>query len=137
MKNSGLIVIGLGILVILLMFGLQKSSPIKLGSSIDGQSCTATTSAASWAAVPRVIATSTNGVPNIHTLCAVFIGTTHASIVEIKDATSSTDVSSTTIAILGASPANGSEMLFDVDIKRGLIVNTLTGFTGVYTFTYK
>lgn len=131
--------ISLAALVIVLalaVFSHLPKNPVNLGNVDQGSECTATTSASIWANIPHVIATTSSSMyPDIHTLCSVIIGTTDASIVEIRDATSSTDVASTSIAVLAASPANGSNMPFNVSIKRGLIINTVSGFAGRYTIT--
>ncbi len=68
-------------------------------------------------------------------LGSVVIGTTHASVVEIRDATSTTDVASTSIATLAASPSG--TYTFDVALKRGLSVYSQAGFTGIYTITFR
>ena len=116
----------------------HKVSP-KLGNIGFGEECNATTSAAIWANVPHVIATTSSSMyPDIHTLCSVIIGTTDATAWEIRDATSSTDVASTSIFSGAASIANGTNMPFNVSIKRGLIINTAAAFSaGRYTFTYR
>lgn len=55
---------------------------------------------------------------------------------ELRDATSSTDVSSTSIAKFGTSPANGT-YTYDVTLTRGLFLVFPAGFNGAYTVTYK
>lgn len=102
------------------------------GSAVLGNDYIATSSASIWAGIPHVIATSTN----IQSLGSVIVTTTDASVVQIMDATSSTDVSSTTIAQFQASPALNT-YTFDVRILRGLIINTVGGFAGRYTITYR
>lgn len=116
---------------------IGKKEVTTLGSVNVSDAYLSTTTDSGWANTPRMIASSTNGIPDIQMLGSIIIGTTHASIVEIKDATSTTDVASTTIAIIAASPAIGSTLTFDTRILRGLMVNTATGFTGRYTITYK
>lgn len=134
-------IIGTLVIFALIVIGgvslIGKKEVSTFGSVNVSDAYLATTTESSWANIPHMIASSTNGIPNIQMVGSIIIGTTHASIVEIKDATSSTDVSSTTIAILAASPANGSTLTLDARILRGLMINTPTGFAGRYTITYK
>jgi len=70
------------------------------------------------------------------TLGSIIITTTDASIVRIMDATSTTDIASTTVAQFQASAGLGT-YTFDVALKRGLGIDTVTGFAGKYTATYR
>lgn len=68
---------------------------------------------------------------------SVVIGVTSATTFELRNATSTTDVSSTTILSMAASPVIGSSMILDVAFDRGLAIVFPPSFTGRYTVTYK
>jgi len=93
-------------------------------------SYSATTTDSTYANSRRMIKTS-SGV--LHT---VVVGLTSATAVELRDATSTTDIASTTLVKFGASPATGTYLL-DVAFSRGLSVVTTGSFTGNYTITSK
>jgi len=59
-----------------------------------------------------------------------------AGTISFKDATSTTDVASTTLASFPITPTAGT-YTFDAVVLRGLIVETQTGFAGNYTITYR
>lgn len=124
--------VAVGVFVLVVGYLLSSGSVNKLGSVNRSNEYRATTTLAAWANIPHMITSDSSAV-----LGSVVIGTTHASIVEIWNATSSTDIASTTIAVIAASPVIGSTMTFDVAAPRGLMVNTVTGFTGRYTITYR
>lgn len=119
------------VVAILALFGVSSVST-NFGSVARSSEYHAKTSAAIWANVPKQI------FDGAGTFGSIVIGTTDATIVEFRDATSSTDIASTTIAIVAASPAIGSTMTFDYAVKRGLFVNTTSAFSaGRYTITYR
>ena len=102
-----------------------------LGSSIDGQAnAYATTTIAAFANNPRMLK-----VGNC-TLGAVVISSTTNAIFTIKNATSTTDIASTTVASFAASAANGT-YLYDAELPRGCAVEAPVGFVGSYTITWK
>ncbi len=122
---------GLVLGLLLLVSSLFVSdTPTKLKSVGFGNEYYSTTTVSSWAGTPRVIRAGAG------TLGSVVVTGTHASIVRVMNATSSTDLASTTIATFAASPANGT-YTFDAVFDRGLVVETLTGFTGSYVFTWR
>lgn len=90
----------------------------------------ATTTDSTYANSIRMVKTS-SGV-----LHSVVVGLTSATVVELRDATSTTDIASTTLVTFGASPATGTYLL-DVAFSRGLGVVTTGSFTGKYTITSK
>lgn len=71
------------------------------------------------------------------TLGSVVIGVTSATTFELRDATSTTDVASTTLLQVAASPAIGSTMTLDTAFTRGLSIVFPASFTGRYTITYR
>lgn len=133
--NKILVTLFAFVLIVIAGISLIGKREVSTLGSIDNNSGAylSTTTDSGWAGTPRFVASSTA----IQMIGSVVIGTTHASIVEIKDATSTTDIASTTIAIIAASPAIGSTLTLDVRVLRGLMVNTVPGFTGRYTITYK
>lgn len=70
-------------------------------------------------------------------LHTVVIGVTSATTFELRNATSTTDVASTTLLSMAASPVIGSDMILDVAFDRGLAIVFPASFTGRYTITYK
>lgn len=55
----------------------------------------------------------------------------------IMNASSTTDVSSTTLASFPILPTQGGQYVFDSVAPRGCIVEGGTGFNGTYTITYR
>lgn len=128
MKNIiGSIIVG--VIVLLGVFYTDKPS-INLGSVTDGQAYTSTSTDSTYANSRRQIKSSSGVLGSV-----VVLGTS-ATVVEIKNATSTTDIASTTIAIMTASPATGT-YVFDAAFDRGLVVNFLGSFTGSYAITYR
>lgn len=70
-------------------------------------------------------------------LGSVVIGVTSATTFELRNATATTDVASTTLLSMAASPVIGSSMTLDVAFDRGLAIVFPASFTGRYTITYK
>lgn len=140
-KNQKL---SLGALIVLLVilfvrFPSQKESIV--GSVARGQEYQATSTyvmlgggviAPSPAATVlfRQIGTGDN------TFGSVVVASSSATVARIWNATSTTDVGSTTIANFVAAPANGT-YTFDVSAPRGIILEMTSGFNGAYTITYR
>ena len=119
------------VIAVLALFGITQAPSV--GSVTRSNEYNATTTAAGWAD-HQFIGTA----DSIGTLGSIIIGTTDATIVELRDATSTTDIASTSIAVIAASPAIGSTMTFDYAIKRGLSVITTSSFAnGKYTITFR
>ena len=134
MTNTYKIIGGLAIVLVLVcvyLFGVSNREPSSLGSVIQSGEYHATTTASKDANSLHQIFTGSG------TLGSVIIGTTHATAIELRDASSASDSASTSIASIAASPAIGSTMTFDVAVLRGLFVNVPSGFDGVYTITYR
>jgi len=70
------------------------------------------------------------------TLGSVIIGGVSAGDLIIYDATSTTDISSTTVGWIIAAATTGT-YTFDVALSRGLILDFGAGHEGEYTITYK
>jgi hypothetical protein len=75
-----------------------------------------------------------SGWGSLHT---VVIGVTSATTFELRNATSTTDIASTTLLSVAASPAIGSTMTVDASFDRGLAIVFPASFTGRYTITWK
>lgn len=129
-----------GILVIFfaIFFGMGGGvKPVAIGSVGDNYAYNSTTTDSSYAASNRKIKGAVNGsVPIGGVLGSVIVAGTSATLVEIMDATSTTDLASTTLARFPASPANGT-YTFDSAFTRGLMVNFIGSYTGSYTITYR
>lgn len=126
----------LGIVCLLLIVGVYfntKKTPVKnVGSIIDGNAYSATTTG-SYANASSTIIKLGQG-----TLGSVVIGVTSATTFRIMDANSITDTGSTTLLSVAASPAIGSTMTLDVAFTRGLFIDfTQASFVGRYTITYR
>jgi len=120
----------IGFLVALLgLLGVTVVAPT-LGGVPQGQAYQATTTTSSYANTKAIVKTQ-SGV-----LGSVIITGTSATVVELRNATSSTDVASTTIATIAASAGTGT-YVFDSSFDRGLVVNFIGSFAGNYTITYR
>lgn len=70
------------------------------------------------------------------TLGSVIVASSSASTFTIWNATSTTDVSSSTFAVIKAAIGEMT-LTFDTVLNRGLIIRTPTGFNGNYIITYR
>lgn len=111
------------------LFGVTLGAN-NFGSISDGGAYTATTTSSVYAD-KKVTIKSGNGI-----LGSVIITGTSATVVELRNATSSTDVASTTIVTFAAS-AGTNTYTFDSTFNRGLVANFIGSFAGNYTITYK
>lgn len=105
------------------------------GSVITGQAYNSTTSI-STSAGSFWQARSTSNVGGCELGSVVIASTTATAGITLKNATSTTDVSSTTIVAFPANAAAGT-YTFDIACPRGLIVETPTGFSGQFVVTYR
>ncbi len=130
MKNK---IIGFLIALIALLgggYGVQK-----LGGSSEGGADTATTTLASWGGTYRVLKTNSSVLRNV-VLASTTPTLAATATMTFKNATSTTDVSSTTIATVGYNTGTGT-YTFNAAAPRGLIVEVGVGVSGGYTFTYQ
>lgn len=104
------------------------------GSVTQGNEYTSTTTV-STSAGTMWQAKSTSGNPYC-ALGAITVSSSSATTLTLWDATSTTDVSSTTIATLKAGISEGT-YTYDIYCKRGLVISTPTGFNGNYTVTWR
>jgi hypothetical protein len=117
------------VVAILALFGIVPVVS-NLGSIQDGHAYTASTTNSAYANTKVVMKLGSG------TLGSVIITGTSATVVELRNATSSTDVGSTSIATFAASAGTGT-YTFDSAFDRGLVVNSIGSFAGQYTYTYR
>lgn len=120
--TAGLCVLSLAI------YNTERQS---FGSVAVSNEYRATTSIASSAGTHYLAST----LPNC-TLGSIVVASTSETLFRIWDATSTTDVASTTLLTMDNSPAAGT-YTFDLTCKRGIVVDTPASFTGVYVVTYR
>ncbi len=111
---------------------LGGSTAVKLGGVAQGNTYSYATTTGSFAN-----ASSTMLRVGAGEIGSVVIGVTSATTFVLRDATSTTDIASTTILSLAASPAIGSSMLLDLSFTRGLFIEFPASFVGRYTITYR
>jgi cellobiose-specific phosphotransferase system component IIC len=129
--NKTLIVISIIVAVLIGAYLVSNKSnkSITLGGLSDS-SFTGTTTNSTYANSIRMIKTTPGLLHN------VVVGGTSATIVEFRDATSTTDIASTSIHVFAASPSTNT-YTFDRAFSRGLGVIFTGSFTGNYTVNYK
>lgn len=115
------------------LLGVYTAAP--LGNVADNAVMSATTTSSSWAGIKNQIK-STSGILGSVIIASTTPTSSIGSVMLLKNATSTTDISSTTIAVVGytTSPQN---FPYNMSFSRGLIVEAGTGFNGVYTITTK
>ncbi len=99
------------------------------GSIQDGQEYRATTTS-TMATGNKLIRTGQT------TLGSIIVSSSTVGTLIVRNATSTEDTASTTIATLGVLAGNGT-YTFDVKLERGLAVVLSSTFAGDYTITYK
>jgi uncharacterized protein (UPF0333 family) len=125
--------IGFGAVLVLLVLVLLMSrvSPV-LGSVADGNTYSHATTTTN---VSKVVKTTFNASP-VCTLGSIVIASSSATSFVIKNATSTTDVSSSTIASFEANAAENT-YTFDISCSRGIVVDAPAGFNGYVITTYR
>lgn len=118
-----------GLLAILLPNLKIDLSSIAFGSIETGQEYIATTTATMGTGF-SVLKSSTGS------LGSVIVASSSAATFTVWNATSTTDVASTSPVRFVASPANGT-YTFDAVFDRGIIVENPTGANGSYTVTWR
>lgn len=124
----GLVVIGLGVYS-------DTSEPKKIGSVAQSGEYQATTTY-SKLGVPTFGSAQTIIANKNGALGSVIITGAVAGSIRLMDATSTTDVSSSTIVVFPSSTAAGT-YVFDSFVTRGLIVETTTGLVPTSTITFR
>lgn len=139
MKNLGIIIAALLVVASVYLVGVNRGPvPKVLVGSINGyDSYIASSSDSTVAGRSQKYKGAVVGSTPIGGIFGSYIITgTSATVIEIKDATSTTDLASTSIATFAASTAAGT-YTFDTGFSRGLIINYLGAFAGQGSITYK
>ena len=97
---------------------------------------TTTTGMATAGHIPVIANVSGNSNPLTSTLGSIIVASSSATTITIWNATSTTDIASTSFVTLKASVAEGT-YTFDAELSRGLVVVKPTGFNGDYVITYR
>lgn len=133
MNKSLLISVMAGVIasiaMLIAVLSFVKTNDNRLGSIETGEEYNATTTAA-MATGFSVLKTSSGQ------LGSVIVASSSAATFTIWNATSTTDIASTSPVRFVASPANGT-YTFDASFTRGIIVEVPTGSNGSYTVTWK
>jgi hypothetical protein len=116
-------------LVVVSIYSNLKAEPA-IGSVIQGSEYQATTTVYMQAGTQRRI------LANAGTVGSIVVASSSATTFKVWDATSTTDIASTTVVHFVASPTMGT-YTFDVALTRGLVIELPTGFNGSYTVTYR
>lgn len=133
MKTLNIILVG----VFLLVTFISVNSGIAEASVPQGHEYQATTTVAMAANGHRIIATSTTNRVSLGSI--IIASSTSAAVtsgLRIWNATSTTDVGSTSIVLFAPQASNGT-YTFDAILSRGLIVELPANFNGSYTITYR
>ena len=111
---------------------------ISLGSVMPAGEYMATTTTGMKSSGHVSVVADVSGNSNLlpSTLGSIIVASSSATSFTIWNATSTTDVSSTTVAVIKASVAEGT-YTFDTELTRGLIVVKPAGFNGSYVVTYR
>ncbi len=132
MKNIAVSISVLAIVIAGVLIFRKDNSSLSLGSIQDGQAYTSTSTASNWG-------TATNRVLKVGygTLGSVVItAATGGGVFELRNATSTIDPASTTLATFTAG-AIGGTYTFDVAFDRGLAVITTAGLQASTTITFR
>lgn len=144
MKTNTLNIIVATAVILSIMFLAISSSRTQTvnGSAIQGMDYNATSTFAMLGGIDGTNPTAasshlyrTLGSGN-NSLGSVIVASSSATTFRVWNATSTTDIASTSLVHFVASPANGT-YTFDVVAPRGLIVDMPTGFNGAYTVTFR
>lgn len=105
-----------------------------MGSTIMGNDYQATTSISTSANTHWQAKVAANGGCSLGSV--VVASSSSGTRFKLWNATSTTDTASTTIADFDEAIAVGT-YTYDITCTRGLVVETPTGFSGVYTVTFR
>lgn len=121
-------------LVGLVVLTIQNPVSDTLGSVARGGEYQATTTSTMGTNKHQLIQSAYNS--SSVTLGSIVVASTSATTIKIWNATSTTDIASTTLGTLKASVAEGT-YTFDLILTRGLILEIPTGFNGNYIITHR
>lgn len=117
-------------LVVFVGFGGQNKAPVSLGSIGSGEGYYSTTTG-NWA-----VGSSTQLRVGQGIFGSIIISSTTVGTIIVRDATTTLDLSSSTLARFIASPTVGT-YVFDSVFTKGLILDLSGNFQGAYTITFK
>ena len=126
-----IVIAGLFIAVALILRPEPNQTLAPLGSVSVGSEYNATTTADMTAGAFATIISDAQA-----TLGSIVVASSSAGTLQVWNATSTTDVSSTTVTTLKASIGEGT-YTFDLNLSRGLIVLPGSGFDGDYVITFR
>ena len=101
-----------------------------LGSTYPGGEYNSTTTVG-MASVQNVISAN-----RVVSLGSIIVASSSATTFKVWNATSTTDVASTSVFAMKAAIGEGT-YTFDTELTRGLIIEKPTGFNGEYVITYR
>lgn len=133
MKNA-IIILAIFLVFLVVVVGLVFFSPSgqNVGSIQDGQAYNSTTTNSTWNLVPQRMLKTYGG-----TLGSVVVTKATAGVnIELRDATSTTDLASTTITTISSTATSGT-YTFDVAFTRGLAVVQGVGNIASTTITWR
>lgn len=135
MKNNILaVVIIVGFISIAFLITATKNGGQGIGSVVQGSEYNATTSIATSAGTHWLAKSTTNA--GVCVLGSIIVASSSDTTFTLWNATSTTDIASTTIVAMVADIAVGTYQ-YDITCSRGLVVETPASFDGQYTTTYR
>lgn len=133
LKNIGAIAAAVAVIAFVMAVYVPRQSFI--AGAQTGDAFTATTTSSGQAGLNLMVKTTYETSPYCE-LGSVIIASTSAQAITIKNATSTTDTASTTLAYFPANTAAGT-YTFEAACTRGLAVQPVAGFNGFYIITYR
>lgn len=133
MKNI-IIGIAIGIIAVTGYVVIKGGEEFQGGSVVQGSEYLATTTVATSAGTHWLAKGIANG--GICVFGSIIVASSSATTLTLWNATSTTDIASTTITVLKAGIGEGT-YTYDITCSRGLVVDTPVGFNGSYTITYR
>ena len=134
MSNNLKIVIGAVVVLILGVIFVTSGGAKSVGSIGTSEGYYSTTTTTSFASTQKVLTTANAIFGSV--VVASTTGVIPTATLLIKNATSTSDVSSTTLASFSGQPVAGT-YTFDMVAPRGIIIETGAGFNGSYVLTWK
>jgi len=128
--KQNLLIAGVVVLIVMTFLLITKEGVSPLGSvSVSNEYHATTTDSTSVNTHSQIKSTAA-------TLGSIVVASSSATTLTIWNATSTTDIASTTITKLVASIGEGT-YTFDVEALRGLIIATPVDFNGSYVITWR
>lgn len=135
MKQTSYYLILSGMVLGVLVGAFYFSNASKALAGVDsGSEYNATTTTSTQANTHRLVKTTT--ISPVCTIGSVVIASSSATAFTVWNATSTTDVASTTFATFEANAVEGT-YAFDSTCTRGIVIAAPTGFNGSVVTTYR